>query len=181
MAKSTLNNCRNYAAPYTIDAVSTGAANQCDFTVVSENWSNDSVAEGTWTPFIGDSNGNAFTPDTVAANYTRIGNQVTAVFTLSWTSIGSATASGLVVTLPIAARNITLMQQSASIGFLSGVDTAVGVKEVVANVTYTGLVPGTSLQFFHVNDNGAATAIPANSCSATGQIAATITYLVTDV
>jgi len=178
VADSTLNNCRNYAAPYDIDTASYGAANQCDFTVTSANWFNDAVAEGTWVPFVGDSDANGFTLDTVVGNYSRIGNQVTAVFTVSWTSIGSATASGLVVTLPIAARNIALAQQSAVIGFLSGVDTAVGVKEVVANVTYAGVNPGQSLQFFHVNDNGAAAAIPANSCSATGQIAGTITYLV---
>ena len=178
VADSTLNNCRNYASPYDIDTASYGAANQCDFTVVSANWFNDAAAEGTWVPFIGDSNGNAFTLDTIVGNYTRIGNQVTAVFTLSWTSIGSATASGLVVTLPIAARNIALAQQSAALGFLSGVDTAVGVKEVVANVTYAGVNPGQSLQFFHVNDNASAVAIPANSCSATGQISGTITYLV---
>lgn len=178
VADSTLNNCRNYVAPYDIDTASYGAANQCDFTVVSDKWFNDGVAEGTWVPQIGDSNGNYFTPDTVAGNWTRVGNQVTAVFTVSWVSLGSATSSGLIVTLPVGSRNIASIRQSACLGFISGVDTAAGAKEVLASVAYPGIPSGISLQFFNVNDNGAATAIAANSCSVTGEIAGSITYLV---
>jgi hypothetical protein len=80
--------------------------------------------------------------------------------------------------LPVGVKNVSGLYQSASLGRIGGVDTIAGTVPITASVLYTGLPPGQSLNFYYVNDNSAATVIPANTCSATGNIAGSITYLV---
>lgn len=180
VADSVLETCRAYGSGYDIDTVSYGSTSSCDFIVDDDKWSNDAILKGEWTPVIADSDANQFTADTVVGHWTKVGNQVTAIFTISWTSIGSATSSGLVISgLPFAVADITGLRQSASLGYVSGVDTVSGTKEVTAFALYSGTPVGKILSFFHIDDNANATAIAANTCSATGEISGTITYIST--
>jgi hypothetical protein len=178
VADSVLETCRSYGSDYDVDTVSYGATNSCDFRVTDPKWTNDSVATGEWSPQIGDSDGNPFTPDIVVGRWSRVGNCVTATFSISWVDLGSANNTGLVVSLlPFPVVNATDLKQSATLGVVSGVDTSAGTKQVTAFAEYTGLPVGQILEFYHTSDNAAFTAIPANSCSTAGQISGTITYI----
>lgn len=178
VAESVLETCRAYGSGYDIDTTSYGATNSCDFRVADPKWKDDAVLTGDWSPAIGDSDGNNFTPDTVVGRWTKTGNNVTATFTISWVGLGSATSSGLVVSnLPFQVSSATALKQSATLGVVSGVDTASGTKQVTAFADYFGVPVGQNIRFFHTSDNAAATAIPANSCSTTGEISGSITYI----
>jgi hypothetical protein len=131
--------------------------------------------EGTWTPSLFDSAGNALTIGTAVGRYTRIGNAVTITCSVSWTSIGSAGASPLILAgLPFAAANVANLNQSATIGFMSGIDTVLGTKQITANLPLNT----SYFTFRQTNDNAAPTDLAANSCSATGEIRLSATYIV---
>jgi len=134
----------------------------------------DDYEEGTWTPVMGDLNGNNFTTSISDGRYTKIGNQVTASLIFNWSSIGSATSSGLRCTLPFACVGNNFARFSAAIGYMSGFDTTVGTKQITSNLDQ-GL---SYLTFYQTNDNTDPTLLPANSCSASGGLQATITYFV---
>jgi hypothetical protein len=135
----------------------------------------DWYEEGTWTPSLFDSFGNAFTIGTAVGRYTRVGNVVTLTCSVSWTSIGSANASPLLLAgLPFASVNVANLNQSGTIGFMSGIDTVLGTKQITANLPLNV----SYFTFTQTNDNAAPTDLVANSCSATGEIRLSATYFV---
>jgi hypothetical protein len=135
------------------------------------NW----YEEGAWTPSLFDSEGNALTIGIAVGRYTRVGNVVTLTCSVSWTSLGSANASPLLLAgLPFASANVTNLNQSGTIGFMSGIDTVAGTKQITANLPLNA----SYFTFRQTNDNAAPTDLPANSCSATGEIRLSATYIV---
>jgi hypothetical protein len=134
----------------------------------------DDYEEGTWNPVLGDLSGNNFTMSVVDGRYTKIGNQVTATLIANWSSIGSVTSGPLRCTLPIACNGSDYARFSAALGYLSGFDTTLGTKQITSNLDQ-GLA---YLTFYQTNDNASPTILPANSCSGSGGLQATITYFV---
>lgn len=135
----------------------------------------DWYEEGAWTPSLFDSEGNALTIGTAVGRYTRVGNVVTLTCAVSWTGLGSANASPLLLAgLPFASANVANLNQSGTIGFMSGIDTVLGTKQITANLPLNT----SFFTFKQTNDNAAPTDLPANSCSATGEIRLSATYIV---
>jgi hypothetical protein len=130
---------------------------------------------GTWSPSLFDSAGNALTLGTAVGRYTRVGNAVTVTCAVSWTALGSAGATPLILAgLPFAAANVAGLNQSAALGFISGIDTVLGTKQITANLPLNV----SYFTFKQTNDNAAPTDLAANSCSATGEIRLSTTYIV---
>ena len=63
----------------------------------------DDYEEGTWTPLMKDTSGNAMTSDTVEANYTKVGREVYIHVYIQTSSLGSASGGIRLYTLPFAA------------------------------------------------------------------------------
>lgn len=129
--------------------------------------------EGTWTPAALDSEGHNFTAGTAIGRYVKVGNQVTASCTFTWSSIGSANASPMILSgLPFASSTATGISQGAALAYLSGFDTVSGTKQITFN-----LASGASfMNVVQTNDNADITYMPANSASASGRVSLTITY-----
>lgn len=169
---AVMNGCRLYAGGFDIDTISNATDFGTDQSLASTQFYNNGMLFNNFDPFIGDSFGNNFTYNLRGGSFSRIGKQVTATITISWTAIGSAGGSNLIVTLPFAAKNETGIIQSAAIGRLDGIDT--GGKQVTAVVNPNQ----TFLMFFQTNDNAAPVPITANSCSASGELCVSITYII---
>ena len=169
---AVLDTIRLYSSSVTIDTISFGYATGCDATIAAGQFYNNGTLDAVYAPFIGDSFGNNFTYNSRAGAYSRTGNVVTASVNLSWTNLGSAGASNLIVTLPFPARNVTGLIQSATVGYVSGVPTGSHpfMASILPNTTY--------LTFIQANTSAAPTTVTANSCSTSGEIALSITYLV---
>jgi hypothetical protein len=133
----------------------------------------DDYEEGTWTVTIGDGTNN-YTAGFVTGIYTKIGNLVTAAGLITWTSIGSAGAGQLRLSLPFTAVNVNFARFGAALGLIAGFDTVVGTKQIMANLDQGA----NYLTFWQINDNASATALPSNAQSATGQVQFTISYTV---
>ena len=130
---------------------------------------------GTWSPSLFDSAGNALTLGTAVGRYTRVGNAVTVTCAVSWTALGSAGATPLILAgLPFASANVAGLNQSAALGFIDGIDTVLGTKQITANLPLNV----SYFTFKQTNDNAAPTDLAANSCSATGEIRLSTTYIV---
>jgi hypothetical protein len=169
---AVLNGCRLYGGGFDIDTVSNGTDFGTDQILAPAQFYNGGMLFNGYSPFIGDSFGNNFTYNIRSGSYSRIGNQVNAIISLSWTTIGISGGSNLIVTLPFTAKNVAGAIQSASIGRLGGVDT--GGKQVTAVVN-----PNENfLTFFQTNDNASPVPIAANTCSTTGELCVSITYIV---
>jgi hypothetical protein len=135
------------------------------------NW----YEEGTWSPSLFDSAGNPLTLGTAVGRYTRVGNAVTVTCAVSWTALGSAGATPLILAgLPFASANVAGLNQSAALGFIDGIDTVLGTKQITANLPLNV----SYFTFKQTNDNAAPTDLAANSCSATGEIRLSTTYIV---
>jgi hypothetical protein len=133
----------------------------------------DDYEEGTWTVTIGDGTNN-YTANFVTGIYTKIGNLVTAAGLITWTSIGSAGAGQLRLSLPFTSVNVNFARFGAALGLIAGFDTVVGTKQIMANLDQGA----NYLTFWQINDNASATALPSNAQSATGQVQFTISYTV---
>ena len=129
--------------------------------------------EGAWTPAVLDSEGHNFTAGTAIGRYVKVGSQVTASCTFTWSSIGSANASPMILAgLPYAGSTATSLSQGAAPAYLSGFDTVLGTKQITFN-----LASGSAfMSVVQTNDNADITYMPANSSSATGRVSLTITY-----
>lgn len=131
--------------------------------------------EGTWNPGADDASGNLFTLGIAIGRYVKVGNKVTANCYFTWTSKGSVTAGPMAITgLPFSSNSTANFSQAATPGLMSGFDTALGVVQIVLNV----LAGSTRINLAQVNDNTAFTYLPANSCSITGEISVSISYIV---
>jgi hypothetical protein len=135
------------------------------------NW----YEEGTWTPALLDSEGHAFTAGVAVGQYIRIGKSVTLQCKFTWSSIGSANASAMILTgFPWPTSSITNLAQSADIGYMDGFDTTLGTKQITSSV----IAPSLSYAHFHqTNDNATPTYMPANSMSASGELRWSMTYV----
>ena len=169
---AVMNGCRLYGGGFDIDTISYGTDFGTDQILAPTQFYNNAMLFNNYSPFIGDSLGNNFTYDSRAGSYSRIGKQVTATIALTWTALGSAGASNLIVSLPFAAKNETGVKQSASVGLASGIDT--GGKQLTAIVN-----PNENfLVFYQTNDNATASSIAANACSTSGELCVSITYII---
>lgn len=131
--------------------------------------------EGTWNPGADDASGNLFTLGIAIGRYVKVGNKVTANCYFTWTSKGSVTAGPMAITgLPFSSNSTANFSQAGTPGLMSGFDTALGVVQIVLNV----LAGSTRINLAQVNDNAAFTYLPANSCSITGEISVSISYIV---
>jgi hypothetical protein len=165
-ARVTLDACRFYSAPYDIEALTLGFANGGDGP--SEFYRDGTLVEG-FSPFIGDSFGNNFTYNIRTGTSTAVGALVTASIHVSWTSLGSAGASDLIITLPYFSKNQASQTYSVSIGTVTGMPLATQLVGVVApNTNY--------LKLYNLNNAGAPVVVKGTDCAATGDISLTVTY-----
>lgn len=130
----------------------------------------DDYEEGTYTPTIGDGAA-TYTLSTASGWYTKIGNLVTAFFNVVWTAIGAVGAGALRASLPIATGSI---RGGGALGTVAGLDTTATLNQIVADLG----VSSATIFFQRLNDNAAATSLPANGSSAAGQIVCTAAYQV---
>ena len=165
-ARVTLDACRFYGAPYTIEPLTLGYANGGDGP--AEFYRNGTLVKG-FSPFIGDSFGNNFTYNIRTGTSTAVGELITVSMAISWTSIGSAGGSDLIITLPYFSKNQAGQTYSVAISLVAGMPLAtqiVGVIQPNANF----------LKLYNLNPAGSPLAIAASSCSASGEINLTVTY-----
>jgi len=133
----------------------------------------DLTETGTFTPRIGDGTNN-YTTTISDGYYTRVGKQVTVYLRLDWTSIGSAASTALYIDdLPYVSHNSATYRAAASFSYIAGVDNG-GGNQILGHLNYNA----DRINFYYVNDNAAATAILADTSSATGNIQLTISYQV---
>lgn len=133
----------------------------------------DDYEEGTWTPVMGDGTNN-YTLSVAKGYYTIIGNMCFASWSCTWTSIGSAGAGQLRVTLPFTVLNEDTARYSAALGAIDGVDTTATLNQIVAQA----LANTAYVQFSRANDNASSTALAANAQSAAGGINGSIAFRV---
>jgi hypothetical protein len=135
----------------------------------------DDYEEGTWTPGADDAGGNSFTAGVAVGRYVKVGNVVTANCYFTWTSKGSVNAGPMAISgLPFASNNTSNFSQAAVIGLASGFDTVVGTVQLAAN----NLANSTRINLLQITDNAGFNYLPANSCSNTGEISVSISYIV---
>jgi len=127
----------------------------------------DMYGEGTWTPILADNTGNNFTLSETQGYWSRVGNTLFVTVHVKWTSIGAATSQQLVISgLPLQPRNVANIGSGIVVGNFDGLDTISGTVDIVAFTAAT-----TSKIFFRqCSDNTNSVVLPANSCSASGQI-----------
>lgn len=165
-ANTTLNSCRFYGAPYTIESLTHGFANGADGP--SEFYKNGTLVK-TYSPFIGDSFGNNFTYNIRTGTSTAVNQLITASVHVSWTSLGASGSSDLIITLPFLSKNQAEQTYSVAIGTLTGIPSATQVVGVVQpNTNY--------LKLYNLNPSGSPVAIKASDCAAIGDISLTVTY-----
>jgi len=133
----------------------------------------DLTETGTFTPTLGDGTNN-YTLSTASGNYTRIGRQVTAYIAITWTSIGSAGATGLQLGgLPYTSASATNFRAGANLAYVEGLDNSAG-KQIISDL----LLSRTYLIFYLINDNAAPTVLLANTSSSAGLLQLSISYMV---
>jgi hypothetical protein len=131
--------------------------------------------EGNWTPGADDASGNLFTADIAIGRYSKVGNKVTANCYFTWTSKGSVGAGPMAITgLPFASNSTSNFSQAVTIGRASGFDTVVGTVQLAANT----LANSTRINLLQITDNAGFNYLAANSCSNTGGISVSISYIV---
>ena len=134
------------------------------------------VAPQTWTPALKDSAGHAYNLTYAVGTYIKLGKLCIATADMIWNSIGSANGSALIIdNMPATSQNVSASRQSATIGYMSGVDNAGGTKQIVASMDENATV----LTFRQINDNAAPTDLAANAQSASGSIQLTIAFITT--
>lgn len=165
-ARTTLNSCRFYGAPYEIEALTDGYAN--GDSGPTEFYRNG-VLTKTYEPFMGDSFGVAFTYVQRKGYSSAVADLVTANIRISWSSIGAVDGSPLIIQLPYTAKNVANQTFSATIGYAQGVPlTTQLVGLVEPNTNY--------IRLYSLSNTGAGTLVAANACNATGDISLSITY-----
>lgn len=165
-SRVTLNSCRFYGAPYTIEAFTLGYAQAGDGP--AEFYKNGTLVK-TYSPFIGDSFGNNFTYNIRTGTSTAVSELVTVSVSLSWTSLGSAGGSDLVITVPYFSKNQAGQTYSVAISLVAGMPLATQIVGVVQpNTNY--------IKLYNLNPAGSPVAIKATDCAASGQINLTVTY-----
>jgi hypothetical protein len=165
-ANTTLNSCRFYSAPYTIEALTLGYANGGDGP--TEFYRNGTLVKG-FTPFMGDSLGNDFTYNIRTGTSTAVEQLITASLNVSWTSKGSAGGSDLIISLPYTSKNQVSQVYSVTVGLAAGIPMATQLVGIVQ--------PNTNfLKLYNLNPAGSPVVIAASACSASGEINITVTY-----
>ena len=165
-ARVTLDACRFYSAPYDIEALTLGYANGGDGP--AEFYNNGTLVKG-FSPFIGDSFGNNFTYNIRTGTSTAVNSLVTASLALSWTSIGSAGASDLIIGLPYFSKNQAGQTYSVAISLVAGMPLATQIVGVIQ--------PNTNfLKLYNLNPAGSPQVILATDCATSGEINLTVTY-----
>lgn len=165
-ANAVLNACRFYGASYDIESLTLGYAYGGDGPT---QFYKNGVLTTTFSPFIGDSFGNNFTYNIRTGIASAVNDLVTASLNVSWTSLGSAGGSNLVIALPYVSKNITSQTYSVTLGSLAGFPTS---KQLVGTIA-----PNTNyITFYGLNNLAAPTAINATDCATTGDISLTVTY-----
>ncbi|QCW22986.1 hypothetical protein [Synechococcus phage S-B05] len=129
----------------------------------------DDYEEGTFTPsFL---NGTFTYGSSLSGLYTKIGNQVTAHFQIPWTAKSGSGTLGVV--LPFVSGGDLTNRYCGTFGYVSGVDT-MSNRQIVATVTGTG----NNFVVYVLGDNASPDASLVENMSSTGELQATITFIV---
>lgn len=123
-----------------------------------------------WTPVMGDGTNN-FTLSTANGRYIKLGNVVLFWAHCVWSSIGSAGAGGLQITLPFTTNATAGRRYSFPLGNVNGMDNGGGKQIVVSAGNNESF-----LSFYLVNDNASYSGIAANAQSATGFVQVSGSY-----
>jgi hypothetical protein len=130
--------------------------------------------EGTWTPvFTGSSSNPTVTYGLQRGKYTRVGNQVTATFFITWTAF-SGGAGELNISLPFAGESATGVYGAGVLSSLTGITFAAGR-------TFLTVRPqsGVAKAIFPQSGSGVSSANTAvGDVAASGQIIASMTYII---
>jgi hypothetical protein len=127
----------------------------------------DDYEEGTFTPNFATG---TFTYGNRAGRYTKIGNQVTAHFLLSWTAKSGSGA--LQVALPFVTGGSVFDRYCGALGYLAGIDNA-GNKQLNATTSGNG---SPTVTIYIINDNTTPGATDVGAMNGSGEFQLSITY-----